>query len=137
MRLLIDQNVPDSVAQFFRERGHEVSLVRETLGRAAPDQLIAVTAELQGVIVVSFDKDFRRFQKLVPEGHRKGFVAGAGLIHLAVKETRGVARLRDEIAMIEFYAARAAREGKLVRIRLTETTIQLAMAGGRVRQRPQ
>jgi predicted nuclease of predicted toxin-antitoxin system len=68
MRLLIDQNVPDSVARFLEERCHQVLLVRETLGRASPDQLIAVTAALQGVVVVTFDKDFRRFQRLLPDG---------------------------------------------------------------------
>lgn len=134
MRLLIDQNVPDSVAQFFRERGHDVQLVRETLGRAAPDQLIAITAELQGVIIVTFDKDFGRFKKLLPEGQRQGFVSGAGVIHLAMRETRGVARLRDEIEMIEIYVDRATRAGRLVRIRLTDTTMQLGMAGGRSRR---
>lgn len=133
MRRLVDQNVPDAVAVFFRARGHDVRLVRELLGRAAPDQLIAVTAELQGVIVVTFDKDFSRFRKLLPEGQRSGFVAGAGVLHLAMREPRGVARLTEEIEIIEMYVARAAREGKVVRIRLTETTIQLAMSGGRAR----
>ena len=134
MRLLVDQNVPDSVAQFLVERGHEVLLVREALGRSSPDQLIAQAAALQGIIVVTFDKDFRRFQRLLPEGQRTAFAAGAGVIHLAIKESRGVARLRDEIETIELYAARAEREGKHLRIRLTETTIQLGLAGGRIRR---
>lgn len=73
----------------------------------------------------------------MPEGHRRGFVAGAGFIHLAVKETRGVVKLRDEIDVIEFYAERAAREGKMVRIRITETSVQLGTAGGRVRRLPE
>lgn len=134
MRLLIDQNVPDSVAQFLAERGHDVLLVRETLGRSSPDQLIAFTAAMQGIIVVTIDKDFRRFRQLLPEGGRAAFAAGAGFIQLAVKESRDVARLRDEIETIELYAARAEREGKHVRIRLTETTIQLGLSGGRIRR---
>lgn len=137
MRLLVDQNVPDSVAKFFRVRGHEVLLVREVLGRSAPDQLIAAMAELQGVIVVTFDRDFSRFRTLLPEGQRSGFVAGAGFLHLAMREPRGVARLTEEIETIESYASRAARHGKVVRIRLTETTIQLAVSGGRARQPPE
>jgi hypothetical protein len=134
LRLLIDQNVPDSVARFLTERGHDVQLVRYTLGRASPDQLIALTAAFQGIIMVTFDKDFRRFQQLLPQGNRGAFVAGAGFIHLAMKETRGVNRLQDEIETIELYAARAEREGKHVRIRLTETTIQLGLSGGRIRR---
>jgi hypothetical protein len=30
---LIDENVPDSVSNFFRERGHDVRLVRDLLPR--------------------------------------------------------------------------------------------------------
>jgi hypothetical protein len=134
MRFLIDQNVPDSVAKYLAERGHEVQLVRETLGRAAPDQLIAHVAAFQGIIVVTFDKDFRRFRQLLPEGTRGAFASGAGFISLAMKETRAVARLRDEIETIELYATRAEREGKHVRIRLTETTILLGLTGGRIRR---
>lgn len=116
MRLLIDQNVPDSVARFLAERGHDVLLVRETLGRSSPDQLIALTAAFEGIIVVTFDKDFRRFQRLLPEVQRTAFASGAGFIHLAMKESRGVHRLRDEIETIELYAARAERDGQHVRI---------------------
>jgi predicted nuclease of predicted toxin-antitoxin system len=65
LRLLIDQNVPDSVAQHLKERGHEIELVRESLGRASVDQLIAVTAALEGIIVVTFDKDFERLKRLL------------------------------------------------------------------------
>ena len=42
MRLLIDENVPDSVAQFFASRGHEVLYARDLLPRGTPDQVIAV-----------------------------------------------------------------------------------------------
>lgn len=133
MRLLIDQNIPDSVGTFFEERGHDVSLVREVLGRASPDQLIAVTAELQGVIVVTLDKDFTRFKQLLPEGSRNRFASGTGTIRLAVRESRLVARPRDEIDTIEGYAERALREGKRIHVRLTETTIQRGMSGSGAR----
>lgn len=42
MRLLIDENVPDSVAQFFLERGHEVVFARDLLPRGTPDQVVTV-----------------------------------------------------------------------------------------------
>lgn len=134
MRLLIDQNVPDSVARFFRERGHEVTLVRDSLGRQSPDQLIAITAELQGVIVVSIDRDFKRFRKLLPEGSRAGFVAGAGFLSLNLRESRCVARLAEEIESIEFYAQRAELQGKIARMQLSETRLNLGMEGGRRRR---
>lgn len=132
MRLLIDQNVPDSIAQFLRERGHDVALVRDTLGRAAPDQLIDLTAAREGLIVVTLDKDFRRFRKQVHKNRRQSFLVGAGLIHISMRETLAVSRLIDEIEMIEAYAARAHRGGKFLRVLLRESGIEFVMEGGRV-----
>ena len=37
MTLLIDENVPNSVAEFFAERGHHVSYVRDLLPAVTPD----------------------------------------------------------------------------------------------------
>jgi hypothetical protein len=56
---------------------------------------------------------------------------------MAMKESRGAARLRNEIETIEMYTARAERDGKHVSICLTETTIQLGMSGGRIRRTTQ
>lgn len=41
MPLLIDENVPDSVTHFLRERGHDVHLVRDILLPGTPDYVIA------------------------------------------------------------------------------------------------
>lgn len=40
MRLLIDENVPLSVAQFFEQRGHEVIYVRDILPAGTPDPVL-------------------------------------------------------------------------------------------------
>lgn len=132
MRLPIDQNVPDSIAQFLRERGHDVTLVRNTLGRAAPDQLIDLTAAREGLIVVTLDKDFRRFRKQIHTVRQQPFLVGAGLIHIALRETLAASRLMDEIEMIEAYAARAVRGGKFLRVLLRESGIEFVLEGGRV-----
>jgi predicted nuclease of predicted toxin-antitoxin system len=136
MRLLIDQNVPDSVAQLFRARSHEVLLVRETLGREAPDQLIAPTAAREGLVIVTLDKDFRRFRKQAHTERQHPFLIGAGLLHIAMKETLGLARLNEEMVMIEAYALRAVTHGKFLRILLREAGIEFALEGGRVIRRP-
>lgn len=132
MRLLIDQNVPDSIAQFLRERGHDVALVRDTLGRAAPDQLIELTAAREGLIVVTLDKDFHRFRKQIHNERQQPFWAGAGLIHISMRETLALPRLIDEVDMIEAYAARAVRGGKFLRVLLRESGIEYVLEGGRV-----
>jgi predicted nuclease of predicted toxin-antitoxin system len=44
MRLLIDENVPTSVARFFEERDHEVVYVRDVLPAGMPDPVVAMSA---------------------------------------------------------------------------------------------
>jgi predicted nuclease of predicted toxin-antitoxin system len=66
MRLLIDENVQDSIAQFLRERGHEVYLVREVLLRGEPDPVVAQLADSFGMVVVTWDKGFRELAKRAP-----------------------------------------------------------------------
>jgi len=41
MLLLIDENVPDSVAKFFAARGHEIRFVRDLFPGGTPDPVIA------------------------------------------------------------------------------------------------
>lgn len=65
---LIDENVDDRVGQVLGELGHEVTLVRDGLGRGTPDQVLAIVADQRGLIVVTHDRDLKRFSRLVPEG---------------------------------------------------------------------
>ncbi|MDE2230296.1 MAG: DUF5615 family PIN-like protein [Alphaproteobacteria bacterium] len=49
MHLVIDNNVPDSVAEKFVARGHRVEKVRDILAADAPDQLVAAYADLEPI----------------------------------------------------------------------------------------
>lgn len=53
MRVLIDENVPRSVAEVFRERGHETIFVKYALGEGTPDQAIVTYANEIGALVVT------------------------------------------------------------------------------------
>jgi Domain of unknown function (DUF5615) len=70
MDILIDQNVDNKVGDVFRYRGHAVQLVRDLPGAQASDHLIALTVCDQGLIIVTHDGDFRRFQRLIAVGAR-------------------------------------------------------------------
>jgi predicted nuclease of predicted toxin-antitoxin system len=107
IRFLIDENVDDLVGRYLSERGHEVLYARTSLGSMSPDQLIAFTAETRGLVVVTHDKDFRRFSQLLPVGFQRRFARVAGRISLNVKEPRAVQRIREEIEAIEFHYAQA------------------------------
>lgn len=58
MTLLIDENVPNSVAEFFAGRGHHVSYVRDVLPAGTPDPVVARIGDRLSAIVVTWDRDF-------------------------------------------------------------------------------
>lgn len=73
MLLLVDENVPESVAKFFASRGHEVRYVRDVLPAGTPDPVIAAVGDRIGAVVVSWDKDFEKLISRVPVGNKAAF----------------------------------------------------------------
>jgi hypothetical protein len=126
MRFLIDQNVPASVGAFLADRGHQVLYSRDVLSSMSPDQLVLFTAETQGLIVVTHDKDFKRYRELLAGGFQRRFERGAGRISLSVRETRALQRIMEEIDTIEFFYDRCQREGGRLIVEVTETSINYA-----------
>lgn len=57
MRFLVNENVPATVIQKLRQRGHDVLSVKESM-RAEQDDVILVRAQAEKRIVVTHDKDF-------------------------------------------------------------------------------
>lgn len=51
MLLLIDENVPNSVAEFLAERGHDVRLVRDLFPAGIPDPVIATIGDRLSALV--------------------------------------------------------------------------------------
>jgi len=109
MALLIDENVPDSVAEFFRLRGHEVIFVRDILPRGTPDPIVALLGnELNAVVVTWNHKDFKLLASRIPEGGRQRF-RSLGLITFRCSEARGRQRLEALIDWVEFEYAQAQK----------------------------
>ncbi len=111
MRLLLDQNVPQAVADIFSDRGHEVLYSRDVLQQDSPDSLIAITAAVEGLIVVSIDKDFKRYTELFPQGFQIPPRRMTGRIAINVDETRAAKRIADIVDVIEFQFLRAKARG--------------------------
>src|SRR5688572_16889797 len=106
MLLLIDENVPDSVARLFAERGHDVRFVRDLLPAASPDPVIALIGDRLSAIVVTWDRDFESIVRRVPAGNRARF-RRLGRISFKCNEVRGRELLAQWIEMIEFHYERA------------------------------
>ncbi|MGH7084562.1 MAG: DUF5615 family PIN-like protein [Stellaceae bacterium] len=71
LRFLADNCVPDSVACVLREAGYEVILLRDILPTNPPDPLVASTAEINGAVLISFDKDFKAMAPRIGVGQQR------------------------------------------------------------------
>jgi predicted nuclease of predicted toxin-antitoxin system len=114
LRLLLDHNVPDSVADVFRGRGHSVVLVRDILPIDSPDQLIAAVSEEDGAVLVSCDRDFRLIAPRIPRGARSRF-RRLSRISLECSEPQAAQRVRAAMSLIEteYEIARDSPDGRM------------------------
>ena len=104
MRLLIDENVPKSVAEYFASRGHSVQYVQDLFPAATPDPVIAQIGDKLSAIVVTWNRDFRKFVSRIPAGNR-GTFRRLGRISFQCREPRGVPLLEHWIETVEFHYA--------------------------------
>lgn len=109
MLLLIDENVPNSVAELFAERGHDVRFVRDLFPAGSPDPVIATIGDRLSAIVVTWDRDFDALVRRVPEGNRTRF-RKLGRISFRCNEVRGRELLERWIGMIEFHYVQALQQ---------------------------
>ena len=109
MLLLIDENVPQSVAEFLARRGHEVRYVQKLFPRGTPDPVIAAMGDRLSAIIVTWDRDFKSLIKRIPEGNRAKF-RSAGRISFSCNEAHGRRLIERWIAMIELHYAQAAEQ---------------------------
>lgn len=125
MLLLVDENVPQSVADFFRARGHDVRLVRDLFPSGTPDPIIAKLGDELAAIVVTWDTDFRRLAARVPAGQRQRF-RRLGRITFRCSESRGRTRAEDLIEWIEFeYEQVQKKRDKRLIVEITETSFRV------------
>jgi predicted nuclease of predicted toxin-antitoxin system len=110
MLLLVDENVPNSVAEFFSARDHEVRFVRDLFPAGTPDPVIATIGDRLSAIVVTWDRDFETLVKRIPAGNRAKF-RRLGRISFRCSEPKGRALLERWIEHIEFHFRSASEKG--------------------------
>jgi hypothetical protein len=124
MRFLLDENMPDTVADFFRLRKYEVLLTREAFATGTPDALLAFASDNEGLIIVTRDKDFKQLKSMLPQGYQNRITSGSGQIVLhSLSILQIVPRLEQEWAFIEFGYQEAIREQKRFICRVTNTQV--------------
>lgn len=98
--LLLDHNVPDSVAHVFRLHGHRVQHVRDILPVDSPDPLVATVSEEEGAVLVTCDRDFKLIAPRIPKGHRARF-RRLSRISLECSEPQAAQRVEEAMSLIE------------------------------------
>jgi predicted nuclease of predicted toxin-antitoxin system len=101
VRFILDENVPNSVGEMLRSRGHEVSSIRDFTAQGAPDQVVATIAEHEEAVLVSHDKDFRKIAPRVPDGQRARF-RRLSIVRMQCPKPRSSERLQAAMPLIEF-----------------------------------
>lgn len=100
MHFLLDENVPASVAGSLRDRGHEVTFVRDIVPAGSPDPLVATVGEEIEAVLVSFDGDFQKIAPRIPAGMRRRF-RNLSRIWLRCGEPQAARRIDGAMTLIE------------------------------------
>lgn len=114
IRLLLDNNVPDSVGRVFAQRGHFVEHVRNILPVDASDPLVATASELDECVLVSCDRDFKLIAPRIPRGHRARF-RRLSRISLECNEYQAAQRVEAAMSLIEmeYEIAATSRDARM------------------------
>jgi hypothetical protein len=124
---LTDENVPDAVGRFFKQRGHEVRLARETFREGASDRTVVEGCEALHAIVVTWNKkDFTRLVgRRPPDGNQQRY-RHVGAIYFACLEPMAVKRLQQLYDVIELEVANSMkRSDKRVFIEIADDYIRI------------
>ena len=75
MKFKVDENMPDAVALYLREQGHDAHTLREEEMKGAADHSLFAVCQLEQRALVTMDLDFADLRRYPPVG-------GAGIIVL-------------------------------------------------------
>lgn len=99
MHFFLDENVPVSVAQVLRERGHEVSFVVDILAVGSPDPVVATASEELSAVLVSADRDFKSIGARIQMGRIR--YSRLSRVALMCNEPQASQRMEKAIGLIE------------------------------------
>lgn len=125
IRFLCDENIRADVVEFLGSRGHTTILSREVLATSAPDQLIMLLGSYESLVIITHDKDFKKFRKLVPQNERNRFSSGAGRLLLSVPNDRALQRVAEEIESIEHHYGQAVKRRKPFDMIIQKATLRI------------
>jgi predicted nuclease of predicted toxin-antitoxin system len=124
LHLLLDHNVPDSVAEVFRIHKHTVVLLRDIMATDSPDPIVATVADMDAAILVSCDHDFDSIAPRILKGMRARF-RRLSRISIKCAEFHAARRIGEAMELIELeYRTAQARSDKRMFIEIQTTGIK-------------
>ena len=125
-RFLTDENVSSRVADLISGFGHDVFESRLVVFPGAADRVVAAAAHLEGLIIVSHDRDFREsIKRVIPSVSKRG-LRRLPLLQLGMTGPRSVGRVRQCWPLVQHHLT-YARESDLeiARIVLLEQEVEV------------
>ena len=101
MRIITDEDVPDSVGRYLSSRGHQVLLAREHFLPATPDSVIAKAASEQEATVFTFNR--RHFRRLGKRRRKDGRLSypGMSVVSFTCSHPLALERIQQVIEEVE------------------------------------
>jgi hypothetical protein len=99
-----------------------VRYVGDHFVKSTPDSLLLIAAEAEGLVVITFDRDFKQLVRQLPAGVRTRFGRSAGRISLRIEESKAHARIEELIDIIELsYQFASLRQQRFI-MQISETS---------------
>jgi predicted nuclease of predicted toxin-antitoxin system len=95
-----DQNVPDSVGEYLKSVGHQLTRLRDVMAIDTPDPIIEVACSKSGHVLLSHDKDFKQVSKRL-NITQKQYRNSLHRIILRCPEPNDVKRISEALPLIE------------------------------------
>lgn len=105
LRFFTDNNIPDSVGNYLRSRGHSVYRLRHHMPHDSKDPVVATAAIKADRILVSWDKDFNSQRFAQPRFQTLSRIALSGAGPMLVDA------LKEHLELVEFQWERVQRKG--------------------------
>ena len=100
MYFLLDENVPQEVAEMLIKNGHQAEFIRDSIPQGSADPLVALVSEEASGILVSFDGDFEKIAPRVPDGQKVRF-RKLCRIWLCCGEPQAAERLEKGLSLVQ------------------------------------
>jgi predicted nuclease of predicted toxin-antitoxin system len=100
MDFILDENVPNNVADMLLGHGHTAVFIRDYVPPGSPDPLVATVAEQLNAVLISFDGDFQHIAPRVPQGQRARY-RSLSRIWMRCFEPDGAERLEQALSLVE------------------------------------